>query len=144
MHSWYNLVIAILMIRLVFLSLYIVLIFLRWHLLRGGERWEEGGGGQCAPVNWVCAVACAGEWIASWLVGLVVLAAILYSLVRATGHLSWLAAILVSDWWCFVGGNSGASYWMVLAAISGPLIGWLVLVAQFPSLLLVGQRWRSS
>ena len=33
------------MIRLVFLSLYIVLIFLRWHLLRGGERWEEGGGG---------------------------------------------------------------------------------------------------
>ena len=31
-----------------------------------------------------------------------------------------------------------------LAAISGPPIGWLVLVAQFPSLLLVGQRLRSS
>jgi hypothetical protein len=44
-------------------------------------------------------------------------------LVRVTGHLSWLAAILVSDWWCFVGDNFWASYWMVLAAISGPL-GW--------------------
>ena len=59
------------------------------------------------------------------------LAAICYSLVSVTGHLSWLAATLVSDWW-------------FLAAISGPPIGWLVLVAQFPSLLLVGQRLRSS
>ena len=53
----------------------------------------------------------------------------------------WLASpVILVDWrqpsWSLIGG--------FLAAISGPTIGWLVLVAQFPSLLLVGQRLRSS
>ena len=129
------------MIILVFLSLYIVLIFLRWHLLRGGERW--GGGSARRSTGFARLCVQGSGLLRDWLVRLC-LAAILYSLVSVTGHLGWLAAILVSDWWCFFGGNFWASYWMVLAAISGLLIGWLVLVAQFPSLLLVGQRLRSS
>ena len=44
------------MVILVFLSLYIVLIFLRWHLSRGGE---SGGGGGSARRSTGFARLCA-------------------------------------------------------------------------------------
>ena len=51
----------------------------------------------------------------------------------------WLASPVIfwrQPSWSLIGG--------FLAAISGPTVGWLVLAAKFPNLLLVGQRLRSS